>query len=126
MTRSSPSASAVKRLMNCYGGSLNQYGSYSTAQISCAMPYTYGSNDGNSTTDIENSKLVVMFGNNPAETRMSGGGITYLLEKAREKSNAKMIVIDPRYTDTLLVVKMNGSLFARAPMPRWLRVLPGY
>ncbi|EOW5026694.1 DUF1161 domain-containing protein [Escherichia coli] len=26
----------------------------------------------------------------------------------------------------LLVVKMNGSLFARAPMPRWLRVLPGY
>lgn len=59
MTRSSPSASAVKRLMNCYGGSLNQYGSYSTAQISCAMPYTYGSNDGNSTTDIENSKLVV-------------------------------------------------------------------
>ncbi|MGC8400417.1 hypothetical protein ACP3P6_03725 [Enterobacter mori] len=40
------------------------------------MPYTYGSNDGNSTSDIENTKLVVMFGNNPAETRMSGGGIT--------------------------------------------------
>ncbi|CDY94827.1 putative anaerobic dimethyl sulfoxide reductase chain A [Salmonella enterica subsp. enterica serovar Paratyphi A] len=68
ITRSSPAASPVKRLMNCYGGSLNQYGSYSTAQISCAMPYTYGSNDGNSTSDIENSKLVVMFGNNPAET----------------------------------------------------------
>lgn len=125
MTRSSPSASAVKRLMNCYGGSLNQYGSYSTAQISCAMPYTYGSNDGNSTTDIENSKLVVMFGNNPAETRMSGGGITYLLEKAREKSNAKMIVIDPRYTDTAAGREDEWPLFARAPMPRWLRVLPG-
>ena len=40
-----------------------------------------------------------MFGNNQ-RNRMSGGGITYLLEKAREKSNAKMIVIDPRYTDT--------------------------
>lgn len=89
MTRSSPSASAVKRLMNCYGGSLNQYGSYSTAQISCAMPYTYGSNDGNSTTDIENSKLVVMFGNNPAETRMSGGGITYLLEKRARNRTPK-------------------------------------
>ncbi|EQA3038442.1 molybdopterin-dependent oxidoreductase [Klebsiella pneumoniae] len=74
ITRSSPSASPVARLMNCYGGSLNQYGTYSTAQIACAMPYTYGSNDGNSTSDIENSKLVVMFGNNPAETRMSGGG----------------------------------------------------
>ncbi|WP_163505252.1 hypothetical protein, partial [Escherichia coli] len=57
MTRSSPSASPVMRLMNCYGGSLNQYGTYSTAQIACAMPYTYGSNDGNSTSDIENSKL---------------------------------------------------------------------
>ncbi|HDH2835869.1 TPA: molybdopterin-dependent oxidoreductase, partial [Escherichia coli] len=114
ITRSSPSASAVKRLMNCYGGSLNQYGSYSTAQISCAMPYTYGSNDGNSTTDIENSKLVVMFGNNPAETRMSGGGITYLLEKSREKSNAKMIVIDPRYTDT-----------AAGREDEWLPIRPG-
>lgn len=100
ITRSSPSASLVTRLMNCYGGFLNQYGTYSTAQISCAMPYTYGSNLGNSTSDIQNSKLVVMFGNNPAETRMSGGGITYFLEQARAISNARMIVIDPRYTDT--------------------------
>jgi Tat-targeted selenate reductase subunit YnfE len=35
--------------MNCYGGFLSHYGTYSTAQIACAMPYTYGSNDGNST-----------------------------------------------------------------------------
>ncbi|WP_312277096.1 selenate/tellurate reductase subunit YnfE [Kosakonia cowanii] len=100
ITRSSPSASLVARLMAMYGGFLNQYGTYSTAQIACAMPYTYGSNEGNSTSDIENSKLVVMFGNNPAETRMSGGGITYFLEQARERSNARMVVIDPRYTDT--------------------------
>ncbi len=114
MTRSSPAASPVKRLMNCYGGSLNLYGSYSTAQISCAMPYTYGSNDGNSTSDIENSKLVVMFGNNPAETRMSGGGITYYLEQARERSNARMIVIDPRYTDT-----------AAGREDEWIPIRPG-
>ncbi|MDI5349319.1 hypothetical protein MJL48_28675, partial [Salmonella enterica subsp. enterica serovar Kentucky] len=31
---------------------------------------------------------------------MSGGGITWFLEQARERSNARMIVIDPRYTDT--------------------------
>jgi anaerobic dimethyl sulfoxide reductase subunit A len=42
---------------------------------------------------------VVLFGNNP-ETRMSGGGVTYYLEQARQKSNARMIIIDPRYTDT--------------------------
>lgn len=45
---------------------------------------------------------------------MSGGGITYLLEKAREKSNAKMIVIDPRYTDT-----------AAGREDEWLPIRPG-
>nr|WP_265555353.1 selenate/tellurate reductase subunit YnfE [Serratia grimesii] len=114
ITRSSPNASLVARLMNCYGGYLEQYGTYSTAQIACAMPYTYGSNEGNSTSDIENSKLVVMFGNNPAETRMSGGGITYYLEQARERSNARMIVIDPRYTDT-----------AAGREDEWIPIRPG-
>lgn len=114
VTRSSPYASIIGRLMNCYGGYLSHYGSYSTAQISAAMPYTYGSNDGNSTSDIVNSKLVVMFGNNPAETRMSGGGITYHLEQARERSHAKMIVIDPRYTDT-----------AAGREDEWIPIRPG-
>ena len=62
----------------------------------------------------ENSKLVVMFGNNPAETRMSGGGITYYLEQARERSNARMIVIDPRYTDT-----------AAGREDEWIPIRPG-
>lgn len=114
ITRSSPNASLVARLMNCYGGYLSQYGTYSTAQIACAMPYTYGSNEGNSTSDIEHSKLVVMFGNNPAETRMSGGGITYYLEQAREHSHARMIVIDPRYTDT-----------AAGREDEWIPIRPG-
>lgn len=100
ITRSSPPNSLLARLMNCYGGYLGYYGTYSTAQIASAMPYTYGSNEGNSPSDIANSKLVVMFGNNPAETRMSGAGVTYHLEQARERSNAQMIIIDPRYTDT--------------------------
>lgn len=100
--------------MNCYGGFLSHYGTYSTAQIAAAMPYTYGSNDGNSTSDIENTKLVVVFGNNPAETRMSGGGITYFLEQARERSNARMIVIDPRYTDT-----------AAGREDEWIPIRPG-
>ena len=80
------------RLMNSCGGYLSRYGSYSTAQISAAMSYMFGSNDGNSPDDIANTKLVVMFGNNPAETRMSGGGVTYYVEQARERSNARMIV----------------------------------
>ncbi|MBW7982375.1 dimethylsulfoxide reductase subunit A [Enterobacillus tribolii] len=102
MTRSWPPGSTlIARLMNCCGGYLNHYGDYSTAQIAMGLNYTYGGwAGGNSPSDIENSKLVVLFGNNPGETRMSGGGVTYYLEQAREKSNARMIIIDPRYTDT--------------------------
>lgn len=109
-----PANSPVARLMNCVGGYLNHYGTYSTAQISCAMPYTYGSGEGNSITDIENTRLVVLFGNNPAETRMSGGGITYELQQARLRSNARMIVIDPRYTDT-----------AAGREDEWIAIRPG-
>ncbi|EGT4307466.1 dimethylsulfoxide reductase subunit A [Cronobacter sakazakii] len=102
MTRSwPPGKTLLARLMNCCGGYLNHYGDYSSAQIAAGLSYTYGGwADGNSPSDIENSKLVVLFGNNPGETRMSGGGVTYYLEQARVKSQARMIVIDPRYTDT--------------------------
>jgi anaerobic dimethyl sulfoxide reductase subunit A len=93
-------ASLITRLMNCYGGYLNHYNTYSTAQITTALPYTYGGTLGNSTSDIANTKLLVCFGDNPAETKMSGGGMIYHLAEARARSNAKMIVIDPRYTDT--------------------------
>ncbi|SKA29929.1 DmsA/YnfE/YnfF family dimethyl sulfoxide reductase [Consotaella salsifontis] len=102
VTRSWPPAnSLIARLMNLCGGYLNHYGTYSTAQISFATPFTYGTSaDGNSPSDIANTKLLVMFGNNPAETRMSGGGVIYHLAEARARSNARMIVVDPRYTDT--------------------------
>lgn len=102
LTRSPPPGKTlIARLMNCCGGYLNHYGDYSSAQIAAGLNYTYGGwADGNSPSDIENSQLVVLFGNNPGETRMSGGGVTYYLEQARQKSNARMIIIDPRYTDT--------------------------
>ncbi|MEA9391283.1 dimethylsulfoxide reductase subunit A [Acerihabitans sp. TG2] len=110
-----PGKSLIARLMNCCGGYLNQYGDYSSAQIAAGLNYTYGGwAEGNSPTDIVNSKLVVMFGNNPGETRMSGGGVTYLLEQARELSNTRMIVIDPRYTDT-----------AAGREDQWLPIRPG-
>ncbi len=95
-----PDASPIARLMNCFGGYLRHYGTYSTAQISAAMPYTYGSGAGNSIDDIENSRLVVFFGNNPCETRMSGGGVTYLVREAKNRGGAKVIIVDPRLTDT--------------------------
>lgn len=97
-----PGSTLIARLMNLTGGYLNHYGDYSTAQITVGLDYTYGGGwaDGNSFSDLENSKLIVQFGNNPAETRMSGGGLTYYLAEAKARSNARMIVVDPRYTDT--------------------------
>ena len=99
-----PHTSMLARLMNCYGGYLNHYGTYSTAQIKVGLPYMFGGGwvPGNCVTDIQNTRLVVYFGNNPAETRMSGGGVIYHLKKAREQSGARMISVDPRLTDTAL------------------------
>ncbi|MDI7660789.1 molybdopterin-dependent oxidoreductase [Cronobacter universalis] len=116
MTRSwPPGKTLIARLMNCCGGYLNHYGDYSSAQIAAGLNYTYGGwADGNSPSDIANSKLVVLFGNNPGETRMSGGGVTYYLEQARAKSQARMIVIDPRYTDT-----------AAGREDEWIPIRPG-
>ena len=114
ITYSEPFDSLFARLMNCYGGFLRYHGDYSNGQINTAMEYTYGQDMGNSMSDVENTRLLVMFGNNPAETRMSGGGVTYYLEQAREKSNARMIVIDPRYTDT-----------AAGREDEWIPIRPG-
>ena len=92
----------IERLMNVLGGKLNYYNSYSTAQIHQAMTYLYGkTGTGNYISDIINSKLVVLFGNNPAETRMSGGGTVRDLVLAKKQSQAKVIVIDPLHTDTV-------------------------
>lgn len=97
-----PASSPIARLMNCWGGYLNHYGTYSTAQITIGMPYLFGANTNNCISDLVNTKLIVNFGNNPAETRMSGGGVIYQLAETRQRSNARMITFDPRLTDTAL------------------------
>ena len=91
------------RLLNTYGGYLGQYGDYSTAQITAAYPYFYGEwVSSNSLEDAQFSQLQVMFGNNPLETRMSGGGELGVVQKVRKDFHIKTIVIDPRYSETAL------------------------
>jgi len=91
----------VDRLMNILGGQLNFHNNYSNAQLTHAMQYTYGqSGTGNPISDLVNSRLAVFFGNNPAETRMSGGGTIRDLVVAKQQNDLRVIVIDPRYTDT--------------------------
>lgn len=100
-----PAATPVARLMNLVGGYLNHYSDYSTCQITVGMPYLYGGSwvDGNSLSDMENSELAVFFGNNPSETRMSGCKAK-TLQHARFTRNTRVIIIDPRYTDSMVSV----------------------
>ena len=110
-----PGGSLIARLMNLNGGYLNHYGDYSSAQIAEGLSHTYGGwANNNSPSDLENTKLIVQFGNNPAETRMSGGGVIHHFMEGKERSNARLIVIDPRYTDT-----------AGGREDQWIPIRPG-
>ena len=73
-----------------------------TAQIGAATPYTHGVYVGSHFTEVANSDLVVLFGLNLSETRMSGGGQVEELRRALDKSKARVIIIDPRYTDSVI------------------------
>ncbi len=110
-----PAATPVARLMNILGGYLNHYSDYSTCQITVGMPYLYGGGwvDGNGLSDMVNSELAVFFGNNPSETRMSGCKAK-TLQHARFTKNTRTIIIDPRYSDTMV---SSGDL--------WVPIRPG-
>lgn len=97
--------SMICRLANMLGGYLNFYSDYSTAQITAAYPYYYGQwVAGNSFDDAQYSKLLVLWGNNPHETRMSGGGETFVTQQVKRMGNTKVIVIDPRLSDTAVTI----------------------
>lgn len=88
-----------RRLLALDGGYLGYYNDYSTACIKYTTPYTYGTiYAGNSTKDLVNSKLIILWGHNPAET-IFDPLMGYYLKKAKE-AGAKIIVVDPRYSDT--------------------------
>ncbi|MEQ6900102.1 DMSO/selenate family reductase complex A subunit [Nocardioides sp. YIM 152588] len=96
-----PDQSPFARLMNTWGGYLDHYADYSTTEITAAYPYFYGTwVDGNTFDDVKNSELQVMFGNNPLETRMSGGGQLLVSQQTRKEHGVRTIIVDPRYSET--------------------------
>ncbi|MFT0848802.1 DMSO/selenate family reductase complex A subunit [Actinomycetaceae bacterium L2_0104] len=108
-------ANAWRRLLGIAGGYLGSYGSYSNAQLTFAMPFMYGQRfESNSIADSQHSKLVVYWGNNPMETRMSGGNNMWNAVKTRSEYGVRTIVIDPRYSDT-----------AMACADQWIPIRPG-
>lgn len=101
-----------KRLLALDGGYLEFREDYSAACTEVATPYTYGTMvTGNTQDDWLNSKLIILWGFNPAEN-VFGSLTMYYLRKAKE-AGAKIIVVDPRYTDT-----------AVALADQWIPLLP--
>jgi len=103
-----PKSSPMARLHNLWGGYLAHYSDYSTSQITAELCLLIGASwFSNDISDAANSNLVVLWGNNPANTRMgSARHWTWHLQKAKEKNpDLKFIIIDPHYTDTAIALE---------------------
>ncbi len=89
----------AKRLLSLDGGYLAYYNSYSTACTNYTTPFLYGTKEsGSSFETLEESKLIILWAHNPAETKFDN--LMQCLRKAK-KNGARIIVIDPRKTPTV-------------------------
>lgn len=94
---------AASRLLNQFGGYTTHYGNISSEGAVWASLTQYGSvMVGNSREDMLNSRLIILWGWDPARM-ISGTNTMYHLIKAKE-NGAKIISIDPRYHDTAATV----------------------
>ncbi|MBU0493465.1 MAG: molybdopterin-dependent oxidoreductase [Chloroflexi bacterium] len=101
------------RLLNCLGGHLEGYGSYSAACIEATVPITLGTRVcAHPPTDWHNARLILLWGHNPAETTF-GTNTPYHLRRVRE-AGTRIVVIDPRHTPT-----------AVALADEWIPIRPG-
>ncbi|WP_210367699.1 DMSO/selenate family reductase complex A subunit [Bacillus sp. REN3] len=90
------------KLMGMTGGYLGYHNTYSTAQTSNATPFTYGTGStGSSLDSLVNSKLIILWGHNPAETIF--GTSNFYLQKAKE-AGAKIYTVDPRQSDSTIAL----------------------
>jgi len=108
------SAAAINRLLCMFGGYTSTWGfiSYEGGAFSAAA--TYGTSRGSAHTgdDFLNSRLILMWGWDPATT-IHRCNTPWYLAQARE-SGAKIYCIDPRYTDSAAVLAH-----------QWIPIRPG-
>ncbi|MEW6621869.1 MAG: molybdopterin-dependent oxidoreductase [Bacillota bacterium] len=96
----------IARTLNLYGGHVAAWGSTSWGTW-LDTGARFGVKDGyhadfiNDRLDLRNSRLIVMWGANPAWS--SGGNPTYNYLQAK-RAGAKFIFIDPLYTDSIRVL----------------------
>ena len=100
-------------MLNQFGGYTRFWGAPSYEGALFASMATYGTiTTGNARKDLLNSKLIIMWGWNPANT-IWDPGTSVILSKAQEKG-IKIIAIDPIFTDS-------AAIFA----DHWIPIRPG-
>jgi len=94
---------SVGLMLNQFGGYTRMWGAPSYEGALFASMATYGTiMSGNSREDLLNSKLIIMWGWNPAST-IWDPGTPLMLSKAREKG-VKIVAVDPIFTDSAAVL----------------------
>ncbi|MBQ7795018.1 MAG: molybdopterin-dependent oxidoreductase [Lachnospiraceae bacterium] len=89
----------VRRLLSMDGGYLEYFNSYSSACSGYISPYIFGTRAcGNSPQDMLNTKLLVLWGDNPVET-IFGTERNHYLALAKQRG-IRIIVVDPRLSNT--------------------------
>ena len=106
-------AGAVEKLLSMFGGFTQRWGSPSYEGALFASMASYGTMvTGHTRDDFLNSRLIIMWGWNPAETVWDPTTSLYLA-RAKE-AGARIVSIDPRLTPT-------GATFA----DQWVPIRPG-
>lgn len=104
---------ALAKLLGLFGGYTTNYGNVSSEGAVWAVMAQYGSvMVGHSRDDLLNSKLIIMWGWDPARM-ISGTNTMYHLIKAKE-AGIKIICIDPRYHDSAAILA-----------DQWIPIRPG-
>ena len=100
-------------MLHRIGGYTRMWGAPSYEGVIFASMATYGTMmTGNSREDLLNSKLIILWGWNPANT-IWDPGTSFILSRAREKG-IKIIAIDPIFTDSAAVLA-----------DEWIPIRPG-
>lgn len=104
---------AVGAMLGAFGGFTRTWGSPSNEGPLFASMATYGTiNTGHSRSDMLNSRFIIIWGWDPANT-VWDPGTGLMLARAREKG-IPIVAIDPRFTDSAAVLA-----------DRWIPIRPG-
>jgi anaerobic dimethyl sulfoxide reductase subunit A len=103
----------VNRLLNMFGGYTTHWGGASGEGSVFASRSVYGTlTTGHDRTDHVNSRLIIMWGWNPAASIWSTNTPFHLVQA--KEAGAKIVCIDPRFTDSAAVLA-----------DQWIPIRPG-